>query len=465
MGDKNEEKKGGKGKEKKQEDGAAPAEKKSEAKPEKKEEAKSKAAAAAAPVGSGGTSMIAYVFIAVAMVVVAYVAQKMLIPPAKCTEQKTPVMWTKPLSMTPLARMYFNKLQEMKRIDVPDQKFLLYEETNKGFGNKLRGLASTMLLCIQYDRIMLLGESFDWLRDFFRQPPSMHPWSVEEAKILNTIQLKDDAALRDNKLVPIPFMPANLKSWVKSGSYDKQRWWKVNWMDVSTAVFRDWPEAADLLGIENGTALWKDCAKHPKDFECRGKALEFPLIMQISRLFADRQSGEFKKATDKLKQEISWENYDLYFALHLRTCVDCGNKPDEFVHDILACIKKQVETEERAYWRKKGCSPRSVLYVATDSPTHVPMVADGLRGVIDVVSHPNATTFVHTNKENKFEELLIPMSDWWMLGEADVAFSGMVQKNYISTFFTSAVGRKKTRTIVVANKDVCELTPINQDVQ
>eukprot|EP00961_Rhodomonas_salina_P268391 3627064-Rhodomonas_salina.2 len=152
----------------------------------------------------------------------------------------------------------------MKRIDVPDQKFLLYEETNKGFGNKLRGLASTMLLCIQYDRIMLLGESFDWLRDFFRQPPSMHPWSVEEAKILNTIQLKDDAALRDNKLVPIPFMPANLKSWVKSGiifcvsverlrnamsqeltsaallpgSYDKQRWWKVNWMDVSTAVFR-----------------------------------------------------------------------------------------------------------------------------------------------------------------------------------------------------------------------------------
>eukprot|EP00961_Rhodomonas_salina_P268392 3627064-Rhodomonas_salina.3 len=75
MGDKNEEKKGGKGKEKKQEDGAAPAEKKSEAKPEKKEEAKSKAAAAAAPVGSGGTSMIAYVFIAVAMVVVAYVAQ------------------------------------------------------------------------------------------------------------------------------------------------------------------------------------------------------------------------------------------------------------------------------------------------------------------------------------------------------------------------------------------------------
>mmetsp|Transcript_51583 Transcript_51583/g.104999 ORF Transcript_51583/g.104999 Transcript_51583/m.104999 type:complete len:475 (+) Transcript_51583:38-1462(+) len=414
------------------------------------------------PESGGILQWVNWILGAVLVVLAAYFLQKLLVPPDQCTEANAPVRTTDALPMSKLARAYYNNLQKHKQIDVPDQKFMLYDENLKGFGNKLRGLSSLMLLAIQYERILLIGTSFDWLRDFFRQPPSMHPWSLEEAKIMNTIQLQDDRALAQRKTTPVPFMPSNLKQWVKAGSYDRMRWWSAQWMDVSTSVFKDWPEAGKVLNIPNGTERFKECAANPKDFECRGELLEMPLLMQVSRLFAEKPSTEFRNAIAKLKKELDWESYDLSFGLHLRMCTDCAMKGEDWIKEIVVCMKDKIQAEMSSFAWDYSCGARAVLYIATDSPEHIQAVEEGLGGIIKIVSQPNSS-FVHTAKGGEFEKMLPPMLDWWMLGETDIAFSGMMQHNYVSTFFTSAVGRFRTRETVIVKDSTCKITKINTD--
>jgi hypothetical protein len=79
----------------------------------------------------------------------------------------------------------------------------------------------------------------------------------------------------------------------------------------------------------------------------------------------------------------------------------------------------------------------TLVYVASDLPAAVRAAKEALAGVAVVASAPSVTRFVHTETKKDFAGLATVMTDWWLLGQADLLVG-----TELSTFSPTAAMRR-----------------------
>lgn len=311
-------------------------------------------------------------------------------------------------------KMLLTLLQEPRT----NLRFLIFENSRAGVGNKLRGLGGALLIALKHRRILLLGEKMYWFADYYSD--GLSNWLVNRVHAFN-ISI-DRMALKYATKHEIPFGP--WQRFVREAK--NQKIWYCNWgsipHDLHTLEIWD-----GCFGIPPGpgwqrTRFLNPMSPCPKN-KCAAQAdgsvrnLYFITCWQIANLALVRASDRFVKEIRKFKDSLQWEIYDTRLGLQIRACVDCGHEDatnETFITNSIKCIEEQVLELQAA----RGNKTKIAVYCATDKASWIPKVTLALEHTgVTVLSHGPRSKFTQTAKGGSFLKVLPPMLDFHMLGE------------------------------------------------
>lgn len=297
-------------------------------------------------------------------------------------------------------------------------RFVIFENSRAGVGNKLRGLGAAVLIALKERRIVLLGEKMTWFADFYSD--GLSNWLVSRVHVFN-IHIHH-AALKFTSKHEIPF-----QRWRRFVLERKnEKFWYCNWGSV--------PHDLHSLEIWDGcfgipaVSGWErthflnpvsPCPKNTCFTQADGSVrnLYFITCWQIANLALVRANDRFLNQISKLKDLLEWETYDTRLGLQIRACVDCGRNHitnETFIINSIKCIEAQVLQVQAAH----GKETKIAVYCATDKALWISKVALALEHTnVTVLSHGSRSKFIQTANGGSFDKLLSPMLDFHMLGE------------------------------------------------
>lgn len=352
-----------------------------------------------------------------------------------------------------LADAYNKMLHEILKMEKKEHKFIIFENSSHGIGNKLRGLGAALLIALKERRIILLGDKMTWFTEYYTD--GLSNWLVKRSHMFN-ISL-DTNFIKSMKKHEIPFdnwqnfvlTKKNEKKWYCSWGSIPHDFYTLGIWDGCFGVGRemDWHRTTFLHPVS-------PCDANKCGFGIDGlfRDLYFITCWQIANLAMVKTTDRFNMQVEKLKHSLRWDSYAAWFGLQIRSCVDCGHyTPEKKIYNSIKCVKEQI----LQIYTKRTKKTKIAVYCATDNAAWISKVQRELQDIeVQVFSaQPTKQKFVQTANPNNFESSLIPMLDFHMLGETTTitvphftTFSNFAAARTRRTLFRSNVAENRMNT-------------------
>eukprot|EP00286_Rhodomonas_abbreviata_P011234 CAMPEP_0181332050 /NCGR_PEP_ID=MMETSP1101-20121128/24861_1 /TAXON_ID=46948 /ORGANISM="Rhodomonas abbreviata, Strain Caron Lab Isolate" /LENGTH=735 /DNA_ID=CAMNT_0023441617 /DNA_START=11 /DNA_END=2218 /DNA_ORIENTATION=+ len=296
------------------------------------------------------------------------------------------------------------------------KKFIYFDQGTAGFGNKLRGLGAAMALGIKHHRILIVGKV---MREFMQvfEHPRFPVWTVADAEQLGIIAKGSTG--KKPKECAVDFKSKKIIQAMGSGC-------KI--------VFTNWPSVPPS----------PDVVKVLSDMTGRNQKENHAWVLrEIGSMIGWKQTEAFSKDVADVKASIGWAQYEIKISFHVRLFSDAKHRavdPNKFCNQAGPCAMKLLQsiTQGRS----------AIVFIATDNFKICSCMPNWFKGKglnnITLTCAPDNDRFIQTSRGGSYNKLRMPMTDWYMLGEADY----LITRNPPSTFAMSASGRRPVQELV-----------------
>ena len=303
-----------------------------------------------------------------------------------------------------------------------------------GWGNKIRALSSALKLALATERILLVDTKTmsPFYGPMFRQP--FRPWfATRRLRQLIASRKWPHIEMRS----PVK-RNAAAKCWVAKKSLSQC-------VDMSSKVL-------SYASYFNMDSLIEQTQELRAVLERKlGSPLPaHPVYDQASiNALLPRLSTRLEGHIASVKGMMEWDQYALKVGLHLRVFVDYSKRRvsvDRINPFFWRCVGDHVRRLQRENHLPGDSGNSTLVFVASDLSAAREAAKRALAGIADVKSAP-VKGFIHTETRKDFHALSLVMTDWWLLGEADLLVG-----TDLSTFSPTAAMRRRVPLVLGSMK-------------
>ena len=304
-----------------------------------------------------------------------------------------------------------------------------------GWGNKIRALSSGLKLALAMDRIALVDTPTmaPFYGPLFELPA--RPWFARDVRRL----VRADTARWPHVEMRSPSKRNRAaRCWVARRSLSAcvdtsaQVLSYASYFHVD-ALIHDTPELARELQAKLGAPLPPAPA-----YDAASLAWLLPAL-----------SARMAAHVAAVESSLRWRDYALVVGLHMRVFVDYWRRRvsvERIAPAFWRCVRGRVAALQAARGVAPGAPNGTLVFVASDLPASRQLAVAQLQGLADVRSAP-ARGFVHTETKRDWGGLSLVLTDWWLLGEADLLIG-----TDLSTFAPTAAMRRRVPLVLTSMK-------------